>query len=61
MALPTIKPSATDFKSRTCSGVLMPKPTQIGSVQTARNVAIVSGRSIGNWALTPVTPSREMR
>ena len=32
MAEPTIRPSATGASSFTCSGVLMPKPMQIGSV-----------------------------
>ena len=38
---PTISPSATGASVRTCSGVLMPKPTQIGRSVSPRAAQVV--------------------
>ena len=47
-ALPTIRPSATGASVRTCSGVLIPKPMQIGRSVCVRSQATFSASSGGS-------------
>src|SRR5262245_4592254 len=56
MAEPTAAPSAIWPIAATCSGVLMPNPTQTGLVVTPRSVRIWAARSGGSSWRSPVTP-----
>ena len=57
--LPTTAPSACCATVRACSGVEMPKPTQMGSVVCLRRRSIRLPMLAATCSCMPVTPSRE--
>ena len=61
MAEPTMTPSATRPTRAACSGVAMPKPTQIGLVVMFRSTRRCCVRSGGSSLRTPVTPVSDTR
>ena len=56
-ALATITPSATSRSARTCSGLLMPKPTQIGSSVWSRSQRSWPISCSGSRSRSPVMPT----
>src|SRR5262245_64366175 len=59
IAEPTAAPSARRPTAATCSGVLIPNPTQTGLSVTRRSVRIWAARSGGSPWRSPVTPRSE--
>ena len=55
-ALPVITPSAYCFRSRTCSGVEMPKPRILGIFEYLFTFSKNEVKSVSRCSLTPVTP-----
>ncbi len=54
-----MSPSATGANSRTCCGVLIPKPMQIGRSVCVRSQPTLSTSSEGKAVRSPVMPATE--